>query len=212
VPNFTREFRLWEIEEEKVWHTVGRRSYAHVVQQPFSGANSIPLGRRATQKHISWLSFLHRLSAKEAGFLESAISVGHGLEQILQAFRFGDDDSHVTSFLDSLSNQQIQELHSFIASKPSKETLAQTFYAQQSTHNSSPMPPVLAPQAAPGPQHFSATVSPTVTGLAMGAENPIQMHQPWTSVFQRLDPAQAQLRVSAFDRLVFPPPFSDTRQ
>jgi hypothetical protein len=181
-PNFLREFRLWEIEEEKSWQTIGRQSYAQAVRQPLSGANQVPLGHQNTQQHVPRLSFLHRLSASQSGFLESAISAGHGLEHILQAFRFGDDDRPVDSFLDSLTSQQIQELRSFIASKPSMETVARTFYGQQSAPNLT--------HAAVSP--VAATVSPSVTGLAVGAESPFQMEQPRTSVFERLEPAQAQ--------------------
>ncbi|KAM0906783.1 hypothetical protein ACQ4PT_016584 [Festuca glaucescens] len=188
-PNYVREFRLWEIEEENSWQTVGRKTYLDAVRQPLTGANWTPLGRRTPQRQVPTppprLTFLHRLSAKETGFLESAISAGHGLEQILQAFRFGDDGSPVISFLDSLSTQQIQELRSFIASKPSMETLAWTFYAEKSAAQFSPTLAETVPPAGPDFQHISSVVTPTVTDA--GAETSIQDPDLRTSVFQRLN-------------------------
>jgi hypothetical protein len=213
-PNYVREFRLWEVEEEKTWQTVGRKTYVDAIQQPLSGANRIPLGRQTPQRKVPAppprLTFLNRLSAKEIGFLESAISAGHGLEQILQAFRFGDDGSHVNSFLDSLSTLQIQELRSFIATKTSMETLARTFYGEKSAAQFSPNLVETVFPAASDFQQVTSAVTPAVTGA--GAEPFIQNSDPRTSVFQRLEPAQAQQRVSAFDRLVYPAPPPNSRQ
>jgi hypothetical protein len=143
-PNFVREFRLWEQEEHKSWTVVGRKSFAEVVRQPLTGANSVSLGRTPSSNDNSVepprLSFLHRLSVREKESLSEAIMVGFDLQQILRCFRFGIDDQPVTSILDSLEDLHLQELKTLIAAKPSEESLGKIFWRPNSANQVNEVP------------------------------------------------------------------------
>jgi hypothetical protein len=115
-PNFSREFYLWEQEEEQSWTSVsrkfssnGRKTFADAVRQPLTGANTIPLGRQLqakpatpVQHRITQLPFIQEFTVWEKQRLSEAILAGLSYDQILQCLRYDDGDCLVVSPLDSL--------------------------------------------------------------------------------------------------------------
>ncbi|KAK1618256.1 hypothetical protein QYE76_023773 [Lolium multiflorum] len=76
-PNSVREFRLWEQEEHQSWTVVGKKSYAAVVRQPLTGANTVPLAKPALRPaQPPSFTFLHCLSDEEKQTLSEAILAG----------------------------------------------------------------------------------------------------------------------------------------
>ncbi|KAM0929250.1 hypothetical protein ACQ4PT_001745 [Festuca glaucescens] len=209
-PNFSREFYLWEQEEDQSWISVGRKTFADAVRQPLTGANKIPLGRRMranpaipAKQRINQLPFIQNFTSWEKQRLSEAILAGLDFDQILRCLRFDDGDRLVISPLDSLQPSQQRDLRNLISSKPSEEIIGHLFWGYSLPQSG------LEASTSTVPMHsvfdrLQAAIPPS------GAENIIQTDSQTPS----LDPGQAhyaatrtrpaQTRVSAFDRLRFP--------
>jgi hypothetical protein len=228
-PNFIREFRQWEFEEQQSWSVVKPKSTDSLKEHPLSGANTVPLGpanrsamkpSQASQSVPKHYSFLSRLTDWEKDDLESAISAGYDYAQILNCFRFDHKDQPVYSPLDDFSPKELQDLRSLIAQKLTDIQLATIFRRDLST---------AAPQSSvPASSVFNrvyaalATPSgnPSAPVLNTSSEEQFSLqHQPVArvSAFDRLQlPTQQPVelpaeRVSAFQRLqapIAPPPTS----
>jgi hypothetical protein len=140
-PNFSREFYLWEQEEDQSWTSVGRKTstngrktFADAVRQPLTGANTIPLGRQMHAKpatpvkqRITQLPFIQNFTVWEKQRLSEAILAGLNYDQILQCLRYDDGDRLVVSPLDSLQPSQQRDLRTLLLASLLRKLLG-TFF------------------------------------------------------------------------------------
>lgn len=147
-PDFIREFRQWEEEEQRSWTFIGKKKSSTVPatldHNTLTGANRTSLGPKiqlqkepndplmnGSQKHLNHSSstsshrpiFLHWLSAPEKEDLHRLIVEGFDFYSIQEYFRL----AYPRSVLDQFSKEEEQDLKFLLSSNLSQDVIGELF-------------------------------------------------------------------------------------